>query len=190
VISGKRILLPAREHGHANWKGRHQATVADRIRFDIWGAVAISILALVLAALFPGLMVRSGGMIAKNPLIAGLIGIAVLVVGPAAAVMLLITLIGMPLAATLLAVLFALVFLGLGGAASGLGLGVRRLTRGSAGAEAPKLGPLLGWTLLGSIVLCALGAIPFVGGWIWLIACFVGLGAVAAKGREALAAHA
>jgi hypothetical protein len=189
VITGKRILLPATEHSGMHWKG-HKATVADRVSSDIWGGIAFAILALGLAALFPGLMSRSGAMMAKNPLIAGVIGIALLAAGPVVAIFLFITLIGMPLAATLLAVLFALVFLGLGGAASGLGLGVRKLTRGSAAAEAPKIGPLLGWTLLGSIVLCALGAIPYVGGWIWLIACLIGLGAVAAQGRAALAAQA
>jgi hypothetical protein len=186
VITGKRTILPARAHEHG-WKGR-APTMEHRLRHDLWGAAAFTILALALAALFPGLMNRAGGMVARNPLIAGAIGIAALAAGPVVAVILLITLLGAPLAATLLAILFAVVFLGLGGAASGLGLFARRLTRGSAATEAPKMGPLLGWTLLGSLVLCALGAIPYVGGWIWMLACFVGLGAVVVKGREALAA--
>jgi hypothetical protein len=103
---------------------------------------------------------------------------------------LMITILGASLGAALAMIVAALAFLGLAGAAAGLGMFARRLAGKGAATGEPKLGAELGWTLLGAIVLCVLGAIPFVGGWVWLAACLVGVGAVAVRGRSSMAAPA
>jgi hypothetical protein len=192
VISGQRTILPPEK----TWKGwkngwRHrERTLEDRIRGDLFGAAAFCVLALGLAALVPGLMARAGGMVGRNPVIAGVVGLLALVVGPAIALVLLITLVGAPLALAVILLWAALLVMSATAAAAGLGLSIRRLARRSAAAEAPGLTGLLGWILLGALVLCVLGAIPFVGGWIWALACLLGAGAIAAQGHAVLAARA
>ncbi len=189
VISGKRIVLPpeARDH-HRGWK--HHRTLAERIQGDLLGAAMFIVMALGLTALAPGLMARAGDMVGRNPLVAALVGFLTLIAGPVVAVILMITILGASLGAAVGVIVAALAFLGLAAAAAGLGMIARRLMGKGAGAEAPKLGSELGWTLLGAIVLCLLGAIPFVGGWVWLIACIVGVGAVAVRGRSSLTTQA
>lgn len=189
VISGKRTILPARENGRAHW-GSHKTTLAERIASDLWGAAMFAILALGLTALAPGLIGRSGVMVGRNPLVAGLIGLGTLIVGPIVALVLMITIVGAPLGAAVLIIAAALTFLGLAAAAAGIGFLGRRLSGRGTSGEAPTLGAKLGWTLLGVVVLCVLGALPYVGGWIWLIACIVGVGAVAARGRATTPAEA
>ena len=44
-----------------------------------------------------------------------------------------------------------------------------------------------GVVAVGALAICLLGAIPFVGGWVWLVACLLGAGALAVQGRQALA---
>jgi hypothetical protein len=191
VISGQKIVLPPEEGARFRWTHeKHEPpTLAHKIASGLFGAAAFAVLALGLAALVPGLMTRAGDMVGRNPLMAGLTGVLVLVLAPAAALVLLVILFGAPLAATVMLIWALLIALGVAAAAAGLGLLIRRLARRGSAPETPALAGQLGWTLLGAVVLCVLGAIPFIGGWVWVIACLLGAGAVAAQGRALLAAR-
>jgi hypothetical protein len=188
VIAGQKTILPARVHHRMHHGVRGPATMAEQISDKLFGVLIFGVLALGMAALFPGLMERSGRMVSGNPLIAGVAGIGVLILGPAVALVLLITIIGAPLAATVIAILGIVAATAMAATAAGLGLLARGLT--GKGSGALTLAGQLGWTLLGVVVLCALGAIPYAGGWLMLIAFVLGAGAVAVQGRSALAARA
>lgn len=185
TIAGKKVVLPPRDDswtwgGHHNHIGHMANGMNHSIMHDVWGAVAFIVMALVLTAVFPLLMARSGGMLARNPLLAAGAGLVVLIVGPVLAIIVMITLVGAPLALTIMALGFAALMLGFVGAASGIASLAGRFKADGV----PNLGAQLLWTLLGAVVLCALGALPYVGGWIWFIACVLGTGAVAVQGRS------
>ncbi|MBS0297677.1 MAG: polymer-forming cytoskeletal protein [Proteobacteria bacterium] len=184
VITGpKTVLPPEARHQHV----ARPKTIAQRIGDWVFGTIAFAVMALGLALLFPGLMAVSGRMVYRNPLIAALVGAVVLVVTPAVALVLLVTLVGAPLSLTVLALFCALVPMALAAGAAGLGFLIRSLT--GRGKEKPNLVAQLGWTVVGSVLLCALGEIPIVGGWIVLLACILGAGGVATHLRKRLAAH-
>ena len=186
VIGGHKTVLPAQAPASGAWKPS-PPTLAGRIAGVLFGAAGFLILALGLTAIVPGLMARAGGMVGRNPLMSAVYGLVVLVMGPAVALVLLITLLGAPLAVVVL-LIWGLLLIAAGvAAAAGLGLWIRARARREAAAKPPAFAGVLGWTVVGGLALCGLGAIPFIGGWVWLIACLLGAGALAAQGREALA---
>ena len=186
VISGHKTILPAQARSSGAWK-RAPASLADRIAGDLFGAAAFLVLTLGLTVLTPGLMARAGAMVGRNPLMAAIFGVIVLILGPAIGLVLLITVLGAPLAGAVLLVWGVLLIAAAAAAAAGLGQWIGGLARRGAASEAPGAYSQYGWTAVGALAICLLGAIPFVGGWVWLVACLLGAGALAVQGRQALA---
>ncbi len=155
-----------------------------RLMHDVMGALGFIVLSLVLTAVFPLLMARAGGMITRNPLLAAGVGLMVLIVGPVLSIIAMVTIIGLSLGFAMWALIWAALLIGFVGAAAGIAALAGRYGKEDA---APKLGGQLLWTLLGAIVISALGAIPYVGFWVWLVACVLGTGAVSAQARALMA---
>ncbi|HEY3812936.1 MAG TPA: hypothetical protein VGL66_06900 [Caulobacteraceae bacterium] len=187
VITGKKILLPADEtHFHWTHNNKWKAAGAGamggwhhRLMHDFLGALGFIVLCLVMTAVFPLLMARTGGMLTRNPLMAGLVGLIVLIIGPILTLIVLITIIGASLALTMFALIWAAMLMGFVGAAAGVASLVGRFKD-----TAPNIGAHLGWTIAGAVILSLLGALPYVGFWVWFVACVLGTGAVAAQGRS------
>jgi hypothetical protein len=190
VITGKKIELPP-GNDHWSWSDHHgkrgagmMGGLKSRLHHDLWGAVSFLILSLVMTAVFPLLMARSGALLTRNPLLAAGVGLLVLIAGPVVAIIVMVTLVGATLALAMLSLIGAALMIGFVGAAAGVASLAGRI--GKSG-DAPRLMPQLLWTALGAIVLCVLGAIPYVGGWVWLLACILGTGAIATQARSLMA---
>ena len=189
VITGKKVVLPA-EKSEITWSDHHGRMMGamggmhHRIMHDVMGALGFIVLSLVLTAVFPLLMARAGGMITRNPLLAAGVGLMVLIVGPVLSIIAMVTIIGLSLGFAMWALIWAALLIGFVGAAAGIAALAGRYGKEDA---APKLGGQLLWTLLGAVVLCALGAVPYIGGWVWFVACVLGTGAVAAQARSLMA---
>jgi cytoskeletal protein CcmA (bactofilin family) len=143
---------------------------------------------MLLAAVLLGLMPRVFGAVARSlqaqPALSVGLGFVVLVATPAAVLVLLVTLIGAPLALLLLAAYLAL--LPVGYASAGIGLGDWALHRWRA-ADSVALRWRVAAAAAAVLVLSLLGRIPFVGGWVGFAALLLGLGALALAARRAVA---
>ena len=138
--------------------------------------------------LLPGFTAEAAAAIGRKPLPSLGLGLAVLLCVPFVAVVLLVTIIGIPVALLLMSLYLLVLFLGWITAAlfvAQRGLAVLRPGR-----------PLTrGWQLLalllGLVALWLLRQIPYVGGWIGFFALLAGIGALtwrAFNGRRAVAA--
>jgi hypothetical protein len=130
--------------------------------------------AVVLAAA-PGLASEVARTWRQRTGISLLAGFVALVCIPVAVVILLITVIGMPLA--LLCLLLYFVLLPMGYVGSAIGLGQWALARWRSEA-AGHLGWRIGATCLALVLLALLGAIPWLGGPVALAMLLIGLGAI------------
>lgn len=144
------------------------------IVFLIGGALMLLVFGLLTAAIAPNAVRRTGWLINADPGNVVLAGLAFWFGMPLLAVLSFITIVGIPLGfAILFGVLPTVGFLG--AIVGGIRLGdwlVAQL-RGQVEPERPYLASLLG---LGLLII--LGLIPFVGGLAWLIASFLGSGAM------------
>jgi cytoskeletal protein CcmA (bactofilin family) len=182
VLGGiERLEIPA-PGGRVGWPG------GERQGFGggwLWTAGLM-----LLAAVLLGLMPRVFGAVAQalqsQPALSVGLGFLVLVATPAAVLVLLVTLIGAPVALLLLATYLAL--LPVGYASAGIGLGDWALRRWRA-AEATTLHWRVGAAAAAVLALSLLGRIPFVGGWVAFVALLLGLGALALAARRAVAAR-
>lgn len=137
--------------------------------------VGVFLVAALFTGLFPGFSSRAAALIGRDPLKALGLGLAVLVCVPFVAIVLMITVIGIPLALLLAPLYLILLFVGWVVAASFLaGKGLEAFRRGQVHTRAWRLGALFGALLL----LALLRQIPFVGGLIAFVALLAGLGAV------------
>ena len=183
TVTGKKVVLPPEKNG-VTWGGHHNTIhmgqgMHHRILHDVMGGLGFVVLCLVMTAAFPLLMARAGGMLTRNPLMAAVWGLMVLIVGPVLSIIAMITIIGLTLGFVMWALIWAALLMGFAGAAAG----VASLAGRFKADGAPALGSQLLWTLLGAVVVSVLGALPFVGFWVWLLACVFGTGAVAAQAR-------
>ncbi len=125
--------------------------------------------------LFPGYSTRAAEAIAREPLKVLGLGLAILVCVPFVTLILLVTIIGIPLA--LLVIPLYLLLLFLGWVTTALFIAQRGLAAARAGKPAT-----LGWRLLalflGLVVLWLLQRIPLVGGLVVFIALMAGVGAL------------
>lgn len=140
----------------------------------------------------PQFVAGSAQRLAQAPLESLLIGLASLVAAPLALVAIGITIVGIPFAV-----------LGAAAYAIGIGLGLIALclwgglmvrTIANQPGEETRLPKLVGWTMMGFLVLAVIGAVPVLGRWIQILAVMAGAGAVLAtawhnrKQRTTLAA--
>jgi hypothetical protein len=167
---------PVREAVH--WVGR-----------ALWFAGVFFVGALFII-LFPGLSSRAADAIGQEPMRSLGLGLATLVCVPFVAVVLLITIIGIPLAMLLVALYLLLMFLGWIVAALFLG---RRGLAALRGAEPATTGWRLLSLLLALLALSLVRHVPVVGGLIALLALIAGIGALVSQGwagREGVPAAA
>lgn len=154
-----------------------------------WAAATILfgmfLMGIVIAFALPRLMNGAAMLMRRNPLGMFALGVAIAVVTPIIALLLAVTLFGLPIAFVLFAALTLLWPLSIVAAAYGIGMLIRGRTRMNAGA--PSGGARVLWGGLGMVLLLLLGLIPIAGFFIWLFAYFFGLGAVTAEGWRALA---
>ncbi len=141
----------------------------------IW-SIGLMIIAAVLVAALPAFSARVSAALRSRSGFSLLIGFVALVCIPAAALILLFTIIGLPLALLTIALYLALLLIGY--VCVGIGAGDWALAR-LAPARASQLGWRIVAAVLGMLVLTLLARIPYLGGFVVLIALLLGLGALA-----------
>jgi hypothetical protein len=132
--------------------------------------------AALLAGAFPATATQVGRSLRGQPGLALLLGFAVLVCVPMAAVILGITIVGLPLAFVLLLAYFLLLIVGY--ATTGVMIGDAALERLRA-QDAARTAWRVGAAAAAALALALLGRLPLVG---WLVACgavLAGIGAIA-----------
>lgn len=178
-VSG-RISRNDPEQTMQEFEGAEQATEAAGKVFLTTGRIVLFLSLLIIGALLiwmaPNYTKRTSDKIAEIPLKAGLIGFLALVVTPLAAVLLMITLIGLPLGLILLATYFVYLYISkiffiywVGGFAS------EKLDRNLTAI----------WVfVLGIVIYAVIALIPIVGGLMRLVAMLLGLGAMIVTCKE------
>lgn len=179
---------------HETPASRHFGNVEPRVRDAVTGLGAllwflgVFVAGALFIVLLPGFTAEAAAVIGRRPLPALGLGLAILVCVPFVAVVLLITIIGIPVALLLVALYLLVLFLGWITAA--LFVAQRGLAALRPGRPVTR-----GWQmlalLLGLLALWLLKQIPFVGGWIGFVALLAGIGALtwrAFNGRQAAAA--
>lgn len=142
--------------------------------------MAGSLTGIALAAIMPGALAAVGGTVRKRPWLTLLLGAGVLFGVPILSVILLITVIGIPLALTLMGIYVLSLFLAWVVAATVLGESL--LLR--AKLPSPRI-RMIASAVIGVAVLLLLQALPWVGGLFAVLAILVGLGGTAlAAGRR------
>jgi hypothetical protein len=122
-------------------------------------------------ASFPGVTAASARMIRSAPWKSLAVGFAVLVAAPVAAVILIVTLVGLPLGLALMALYVLVLLLGLFVGATWLGSMGARLLRGDA-----SRGRMLLSLLVGVLVLALLALVPMLGPIVEALAVILGIG--------------
>jgi hypothetical protein len=167
----------------------HEADAGDYLHHDSDGPVretvhwfgsilwfvGVFVAATLFLLVFPDFAARSAEAIGRDPWRVLGLGLAVLVCVPFMVVMLLITVIGIPLA--LLAIPLYLLLLFLGWVTAALFIGQRGLAALRSGQPVT-----VGWRLLALLLalvaLCLLGKVPYLGGIVEFVALIAGIGAL------------
>lgn len=132
--------------------------------------ISIFIVGLVLLKFFPVYTQRTVNVVLKKPGASFFVGLLTLILTPIIFVILLVTVVGIPLALIFLVSILFITWL----AKIFVSLALGEKILGSVGQKGRR-----GWALvLGLIILGILTSIPFVGWIIWLLVVFFGLGAV------------
>lgn len=174
VLGGIEHLPPPRSQAPARGRGL--------VVFAIWTLGLMLVITILLLAV-PGFVVNVTGMLESRPGASALLGFAILVCTPVAAVILLITLIGVPLSLLCIAGYLILLPIGYLTAATALGGAVlRRLRLGTAGTT----GWHIGAAIAGILILAVLGRIPLLGGLVVFAALLMGIGAIGLQVNRSL----
>lgn len=164
------------EHTRGRWRG-HERTLAERFMHGwIWTA-GLMVLAALIAAALPGASNRMAQELRERPWITPLLGLVALTSIPLAAVLLMVTIIGIPLG--LLAVIgyVALLLVAYVWAAVVVsGMLLDRVKPQTAAQTAWRAGA----AVLAMLVLAILVRVPFVGGMVKLAVLVVGVGMIVA----------
>ena len=161
----ERVEPPRRAHG-----GRR----TFRAGFAIW-TIGLMILAALLAWLLPGFAARVAETARRRFGWSLLAGVVLLIVGPPAIVLLLVTVVGLPLA--ILGALAYLALLLVGYVAAGVALGNAVAARWRADYAARGAWRAAA-AAAGVLVLCLLALVPWLGGFVALVALVAGVGAL------------
>jgi hypothetical protein len=161
-------------------------SVAHGVGSFLW-MLGVFIAGTLFTLAFPGYSQRAAAWIGREPLKSLALGFVLLACLPVLIVLLLITIIGIPLALIVLLLYLLLVFLGWVTAALFLShklLGVMR------GGQPVSTGWRLFALLLAVLGLWLLGQLPYVGGWVSFAALLLGIGALVWQGWPSRAASA
>lgn len=188
VAGGVELLMPAIGDGQrrAQRAEDHRARALAGGVGWVWTAGMI-VLAAALIALLPGFYARVAVSLRERPGTAIALGFVLLICTPVAALIALVTLIGIPLALLLIALYLAL--LPVGYVSAGIGLGDWGLRRASP-ARADSVGWRIAATALALVLLALLGWVPWLGWLIGLAALLAGLGALLLQLRRLLPGEA
>jgi hypothetical protein len=140
----------------------------------LWTLGLIGLTAL-LAAAFPSATKRLGGELRENTGLVFLLGFCALVGLPVFALMLMITIIGLPLALVVILLYFLLLLVGY--VAIAVVMGDLALNRYKS-EMAARMGWRVGAAVLAMLALALLGRIPFLGGLVVFVALLAGIGAI------------
>jgi len=187
VISGG-LEFHEQDVGRYFHEGRHEVRdAATGLGTFLW-FVGVFVAGALFVLLLPGFTSEAAAAIGRKPLPSLGLGLAILVCVPFVALVLLITIIGIPVALLLMSLYLLVLFLGWITAA--LFVAQRGLAALRPGQPVTRGWQLLA-LLLGLIVLWLLKHIPLVGGWIGFIALLAGIGSLtwrAFNGRQAAVA--
>jgi hypothetical protein len=137
----------------------------------------------ILLLVVPGFLANVIETLEKRPGASALLGFAMLVCIPVAAVILLITLIGIPLSLLCMAAYLILLVVGYVATAATLGDSIfKRLRPGTAGATGSRIAA----AITGILVIAILGRIPWLGGLVVFAALLMGIGAVGLQMKRTL----
>jgi drug/metabolite transporter superfamily protein YnfA len=158
------------------------------LAISIAAAIAFSIGILVLGALsqlvLPEVLQTSVSYLRHEPWARIGYGLALALLIPATAALLIATIIGAPAGLVVLAAYIVVAALAL--ITSGYAIGLWLRDRRSAAIATPSTGGRIGWTILGLIVLFLAGVVPFAG-WAFVVLAFLGgLGSIARSVWERL----
>ena len=147
--------------------------------FWLWQTAAALLAGILMVAFFRGLVSHLGAVLADNTTVGALLGFAAFLVVPAGSVVAMVTIIGLPVGiAVVLLFVVALYAAKLPVAAW---VGGRLLALAGRPAASPYAG-----MALGIVALYLLIAIPYLGRLVWLVATWLGLGAIVLSGRPYL----
>ena len=147
----------------------------------LWTA-GLVLIAVALVAALPAFTARVAATLHTRVGMSLLIGFVALVCIPVAAILLLFTLIGIPLALLALVLYFALLMGGY--AMTGIGIGDWLLGRYRV-ADAARAGWRIGAAALAMLAIALLARVPWIGAWVSFIVLIAGLGAVVMQARQA-----
>ncbi len=162
------------DHARRNWQ-RHEPTAVERFtRGWIWTA-GLVVFAALLAGILPGPSQRLALELRERPGLTALLGLLALIAIPAAAVLLMFTIIGIPIGLLAMALYAALLLVGYVWLA--VVLGGLLLDRFN-----PETAPLTAWRIgaavLAMLVMAIMVRVPYVGGLLKLAALVVGTGMI------------
>jgi hypothetical protein len=150
----------------------------------VW-TVGLIVAAAVLVAALPGFTTRVAATLRSRAAMSLLIGFIALVCIPVLAIVLFVTLVGIPLALLTLAAYAALLLLG--HVVTGIGLGDWALARFRAG-DAARTGWRIGAAIVALLAIAILARIPFLGGLVTFLVLIAGVGALLMQARRPAAA--
>jgi cytoskeletal protein CcmA (bactofilin family) len=150
----------------------------------VW-SIGLMVIAAALVGAFPSFYARVAETLRARGLTSLLLGFIALVCIPVAALIMMFTLIGVPLA--LLAIALYLALLLVGYVSTGIGLGAWALAKLEADRAEAKW-RRMGAAVLGVLVISLLGRLPYVGGLVVFAALLIGLGALLLQARTTAAA--
>lgn len=184
VVSGEVIELePATPPDVERWGVQAAAAITV---FALAFLVGLAILVIVIALVLPGLMNGSAEMIRTKPLQTLGLGFLIVAAAPVVIALLLATVLGIPLAMMIAAIYIAAAPLAVAAFIYYAGMIARRAIS-KPEALTPGAGSRIGWTALAAVALVLLGLIPIAGGFFWLVAYTIGMGAVMTCGGKAMA---
>jgi hypothetical protein len=157
------------------------ARTVHRVGRGIW-AIGLMVLAALLVAAMPGFCLRVSERVRQRFLLSLLLAFVVIVCVPVAAIVLLVTGIGAPLG--ILAVLAYPALLLIGYVSAGIALGDAILRRVQP-TDATFIRRRIAFAALATLALSLVGWIPWIGGFIAVVALLAGVGALVFQGWAA-----
>ena len=163
------------EHRTRGMRHSHDFDPVGRFAHGWLWTVGLMVMAAIIAAALPGPTHRMASELREHPWTAPLIGFIALTCIPIAAVLIMITIVGIPIG--ILAILGYVALLLVGYVWLSVVVGGMLLDRFRADV-ASQIAWRVGAAVIAMLVLALLARVPFVGGWVAFIALIVGVGMV------------
>ncbi len=184
MVTGEIIELePATPPDVERWGVQAAAALAA---FAFAFVIGMAVLVIVIALALPGLMNSAADMIRTKPLKTLGLGFIVIAAAPVVIAILFATVLGIPTALLIGAIYLAAAPLAIAAFIYYVGMMARGIV--SNPVDVPPSAAARGaWSALAAILLVLVGLIPIAGGFFWLIAYTIGMGAIMTRGGKALA---